>query len=80
MTQTATKKIIAIVVAVVLVIGLAAGTAIIVSKQVEPASTTIENGLSAYELAVQYGHEGTTQEWLDCQPADLMEYVREENL
>ena len=25
----------------------------------------VENGLSAYELAVQYGYEGTVQEWLD---------------
>lgn len=25
----------------------------------------VENGLSAYELAVKYGYEGTVQEWLD---------------
>ena len=25
----------------------------------------VENGLSAYEIAVQYGYEGTIEEWLD---------------
>lgn len=28
-------------------------------------TVNIENGLSAYELAVQYGYEGTIQEWLE---------------
>ena len=79
MTMTGTKKIIAIVVAVVLVIGLAAGTAIIVDKLVEPASTTIKNGLSAYELAVQYGYEGTVQEWLDSLNGKSAYEVAKEN-
>ena len=30
-----------------------------------PASTTVTDGLSAYELAVQQGYDGTVQEWLD---------------
>lgn len=30
-----------------------------------PASTKIENGLSAYELAVEYGYDGTIQEWIE---------------
>ncbi len=29
------------------------------------ASAKVENGLSAYELAVQYGYEGSVQEWLE---------------
>ena len=58
------KKIIAVVVAVILVIGISVGTTLLVDKNAVPASTTIENGLSAYELAVQYGYEGTVQEWL----------------
>ena len=30
-----------------------------------PTSTTVKNGLSAYELAVENGYTGTVQEWLD---------------
>ncbi|MBQ2780542.1 MAG: hypothetical protein IJF42_03175, partial [Clostridia bacterium] len=60
------KKIIAVVVAVVLVIGTSFGAAIFVHRRdAVPASTTITNGLSAYELAVKYGYEGTVQEWLE---------------
>ena len=59
------KKTLAIIIAIVLVIGISAGTAILVDKKNVPAMTTVENGLSAYELAVQYGYEGTVQEWLD---------------
>ena len=59
------KKVLAIIVAIVLVIGISAGTAILVDKKSVPAMTTVENGLSAYELAVQYGYEGTVQEWLN---------------
>jgi len=58
------KKIIEVVVAVILVIGISAGTTLLVDKNAIPVSTKIENGLSAYELAVQYGYEGTVQEWL----------------
>ena len=59
------NKVLAIIVAIVLVIGISAGTAILVDKKSVPAMTTVENGLSAYELAVQYGYEGTVQEWLE---------------
>ena len=58
------KKTLAIIVSAVLVIGVSAGTAILVDKTGVPVMSTIENGLSAYELAVQYGYEGTVQEWL----------------
>ncbi len=58
------KKIIAVVVAVILVIGISVGTTLLVDENAIPVSTTIENGLSAYELAVQYGYEGTIEEWL----------------
>ncbi|WP_407453757.1 leucine-rich repeat domain-containing protein [Methanobrevibacter sp.] len=59
------KKTLAIILSVIVVIGISVGTVVIMNKQAEPASTTIENGLSAYELAVQYGYGGTVQEWLD---------------
>ncbi len=59
------KKVIVIVVSIILIIGIAAGTSILTNKKSVPAMTTVENGLSAYELAVQYGYEGTVQEWLD---------------
>lgn len=58
------KKIIVVVVSVILVIGISVGTTLVVDKNAVPVSTTIKNGLSAYELAVQYGYEGTVQEWL----------------
>ncbi len=48
------KKIAMFVVALVLVIGVSVGTSLLVEKTEVPASTTIENGLSAYELAVHY--------------------------
>ena len=59
------KKIALVVVALLLVIGVSIGTILLMDKTAVPASTTIENGLSAYELAVQYGYEGTVQEWLE---------------
>lgn len=59
------KKIALVVVALILVIGVSVGTTLLMDKTAVPASTTIENGLSAYELAVQYGYEGTVQKWLE---------------
>lgn len=38
------KKIIAVVVVVILVIGISVGTTLLVDKNAVPASTTIENG------------------------------------
>ena len=59
------KKALTIILSVIMVIGISVGTVVITNKQAVPASTTVENGLSAYELAVQYGYEGTVQEWLN---------------
>lgn len=59
------KKVLATIIAFVLVVGISFGTSILTNKDSVPASTTIENGLSAYELAVQYGYEGTVQEWIE---------------
>jgi len=60
-----TKKIVAIVVAVILVIGISAGTTLLVGKKDVPVDIKVEDGLSAYELAVQFGYEGTVQEWIE---------------
>ena len=59
------NKTITIITAVILAIGISVGSAVIVNKISTPTETTIENGLSAYELAVKYGYEGTVQEWLE---------------
>ena len=65
MKSNVLKKTLATILALVMGIGISAGTAILVDKKSVPAMTTVENGLSAYELAVQYGYEGTVQEWLE---------------
>ena len=60
------KKILLCTLAVVLTVAVSAGTAILVNRNDNlPASAEIKNGLSAYELAVQNGFNGTLQEWLD---------------
>lgn len=58
-------KIIAVLLAVVLIFGISVGAATLVHRKSGVlANTTVKNGLSAYELAVQYGYNGTVQEWL----------------
>ena len=59
------KKILAVVISIVLIGGFSVGSAVITSKEVVSNANVIENGLSAYELAVQYGYEGSVQEWLN---------------
>ena len=63
--KTAFLKVACVVLALILM----AGIATIVALTVHEAKTnnqmqTVENGLSAYELAVKYGYEGTVEEWL----------------
>ena len=55
-------KMACVVLAIILVIGIAAVVALNVHKNGE---IKVENGLSAYELAAQGGYEGTLQEWLE---------------
>ena len=66
--RVTTKKALFGVLVIVLVLLLSAGTAILVNRYGQagstPAATTVKNGLSAYELAVQNGFSGTVQEWL----------------
>ena len=55
-----------IAIAIILVIAISFGSAIIVHKKgSRPVTTTVTNGLSAYELAVENGYNGTVQEWLE---------------
>ena len=60
------KKCLMAVIAVIIVILLSIGTtfAVLKSRAIK-ASATVENGLSAYEIAKAYGFEGTVQEWLE---------------
>ena len=66
--RVTTKKALFGVLAIVLVLLLSAGTTLLVNRygraNSTPAATTVKNGLSAYELAVQNGFSGTVQEWL----------------
>ncbi|GEM_PF-2436903 len=63
------KKVITKVVCVVVAILLMVGIAFIVANYVHknnalPASAEVKNGLSAYELAVEQGYKGSLEEWL----------------
>ena len=59
------KKVALAAAGLLLVVGISAGTVMLLNREAVPASTTVKNGLSAYELAIQYGYEGTVEEWLD---------------
>lgn len=59
------KKIIAVLISIAIIACLSAGLALHINNQIQPVNLTEQNGLSAYELAVTYGYEGTVQEWLD---------------
>lgn len=66
------KKVITKVVCIVIAILLMVGIAFIVANYVHknnalPASAEVKNGLSAYELAVEQGYNGSLEEWLAFQ-------------
>ena len=66
-SKTNLKKAVKIIVVMLLMFVIAISSAIIVQEKRETnvsASSTVKNGLSAYELAVEYGYKGTIQEWL----------------
>ena len=69
-TQTTKKKsaakVIRIIVVHLLMIAIAFAAAFIVHRTggTVPASTQMENGLSAYDLAVQNGYTGDLEQWL----------------
>ena len=65
-TKATWKRVSKAALAIVLVIALSAGTALLIHRHsgVPTAATAVKNGLSAYELAVAEGYSGTMQEWL----------------
>ena len=59
------KKFLRTLVSLLLMVAIALTSAIIIhNRDSKPASVEVKNGLSAYELAVQYGYDGTLEEWL----------------
>ena len=59
------KKILAILLTCALVIGLSVATTIIINKKAAVPVATVKDGLSAYEIAVSAGYNGSLQEWLN---------------
>ena len=60
--QSVLFKVLCVILAILLMIGIAFIVAKIVHKT---GGATVEHGLSAYELAEKYGYEGSLQEWLE---------------
>ncbi len=60
----AIKTVIAVVIALLLMFGISAGVANHFVKKAAVPASNIPNGLSAYELAVQNGFDGSLQDWL----------------
>lgn len=59
------KKILLAIVSIILIIVVTFIVANIVHNSgTKPTSTKVENGLSAYELAVEQGYNGSLEEWL----------------
>ena len=79
MKSSVFKKILKVVIAIVLIIGISAGTAIIVDNTVSSQEMTVTNGLSAYELAVKYGYDGTVQQWLESLKGKSAYEIAKEN-
>ena len=53
-------KVVTVILVVVIMLCMSLGN----FGDIIPTSTNIKNGLSAYEIAVEYGFEGTIEEWL----------------
>ncbi len=58
-------KVACVVLSIILMIVIATAAALIVHQRKGCSPVQVENGLSAYELAVQSGYTGTVQQWLD---------------
>ena len=63
MTKKSWQKIVMAVISIIVVIAISLGTTLLVHDKIVPV-VKVDNGLSAYEIAVQYGYEGTIEEWL----------------
>lgn len=62
--QRKVLKVLCVVLTIILMFGIATVVALIVHKLGGDSAVTVENGLSAYELAVKYGYEGSLDDWL----------------
>ena len=64
--QNLGRKVIMACIATALVVGISVCVAMIIhNRNGVQEAIMVKDGLSAYELAVQYGYEGTVEEWLD---------------
>lgn len=59
------KNIKFITILVVIIACISAGIAFLVIKQNKSVKLSEQNGVSAYELAVEYGYDGSVQKWID---------------
>ena len=59
------KKVIAGLLAILIVFGSFSLSSCDVDDPGSRGGETVENGLSAYELAVQYGFDGNIEEWIE---------------
>ena len=63
--KKAIKKVVTAVIAVILMFAIAAVVATIIHRNMNtPVSGNVKNGLSAYELAVEQGYDGSVEDWL----------------
>lgn len=59
------KIVVAVIVAILLMVGISFVVANAVHKDgAQSASSSVKNGLSAYELAAQQGYDGTLNDWI----------------
>ena len=58
-------KTAAVIILILSIIAASCAISYFINKRRIPVSTTVKNGLSAYELAVENGYNGTVQEWLN---------------
>ena len=63
-TKRTGAKVLACLLAVLLMVGIAFLVATLVHKNSAQPVSNIKNGLSAYELAVANGYDGSVDEWL----------------
>lgn len=74
------KKFLVKFLSIIVMVGISFGAVIISNKYFDfDSETTVENGLSAYELAVQYGYGGTVQEWLNSLNGKTAYEIAKEN-
>ena len=71
------NKALMIAIIIVLVILLSAGTTLVVNSQ--KSDDKVKDGFSAYEVAKEYGYDGTVQEWLESLKGKSAYEIAKEN-